>query len=248
MSSSLQRNGRVGFSFLVYTVSKNALVPVRKRPWHAWLPVGYGVSVSIRHFHLRQRRLGEDFILLNHTVLVEQERGERVHLVRLERAFLLEGHAAIDVVPNDRRVRRMQRHYISRSNAWRKAWRRALHRRFGLDQHGSKAARTLRSVAHRAFLGVNRRALFCRSLPRWKILPVRADGDILGANLIGRRGLSDAIGRRLGPRSATRAQNQRRKQGFKSHCARSHRRLPATAESCCPSLGRRESCNGPPAP
>jgi hypothetical protein len=105
---------------------KHRLVPVRKRPWHAGLPVGYGVSVSIRHFHLRQRRLGEDFVLLNHTVLVEQERGERVHLVRLERAFLPEGHAAIDVVPYDRRVRRMQRDYTSRSNAWLKAWRRAL--------------------------------------------------------------------------------------------------------------------------
>ena len=75
------------------------LVPVRKWPWHAGLPIGYGVSVSIGHFHLRQRRLGEDFILLNHTVLVEQERGERVHFVRLERAFQHEGHAAIDVVP-----------------------------------------------------------------------------------------------------------------------------------------------------
>src|SRR5580658_2601746 len=116
---------------------KHRLVPVRKRPWHAWLPVGYGVSVSIRHFHLRQRRLGEDFILLNDTVLVEQERGERVHFVRLQRAFLPEGHAAIDVVPHDRRVRRMQRHYISRSNAWLKAWRRALRSRFGLDQHWS---------------------------------------------------------------------------------------------------------------
>src|ERR1700733_8628543 len=85
---------------------KNGLTPVRKRTFHAWLPVGYGVSVSIRHFHLRQRRFGEDFILLNHTVLVEEEGGERVHFVRLERAFLLEGHTAIDVVPYDRRVRR----------------------------------------------------------------------------------------------------------------------------------------------
>src|SRR5271154_2562749 len=191
---------------------KHGLVPVRKRPWHAWLPGRYGVSVSIRHFHLRQRRLGEDFILLNHTILVEQERGERINLVRLERAFLPEGHTAIDVVPNNRRVRRMQCHDTSRSNAWLKAWGRALHRRFGLDQHRSKPARTVRSVAHRAFLGVNRRALFCRSLPRWKILPVRADGDILDANLLGRRRPSDAIVRRLGPRSATRAQNQRRKQ------------------------------------
>src|ERR1700733_1801701 len=112
---------------------KNELTPVRKRPFHAWLPVGYGVSVSIRHFHLRQRRLGEDFLLLNYTVLVEQKRGERVHLVRLERAFLLEGHAAIDVVPDDRCVRRVQRHYFSWCNAWREAWRRALHRCFGLD-------------------------------------------------------------------------------------------------------------------
>src|ERR1700722_15762088 len=174
--------------------SRNRLVPVRKRPWHAWLPVGYGVSVSIRHFHLRQRRLGEDFILLNHSILVEQERGERVHLVRLERPFLLEGHAAIDVVPYDRRVRRMQRHDTSRSNAWLKARRRALYRGCGLDQHRSKAARTALSVAHRAFLGVNRGALFCRSFPRWKILPVRADGNILGANLLGRGGPSDAIG------------------------------------------------------
>ncbi len=54
---------------------------VGKGPWHAWLPVGYGVSVSIRHFHLRQRRLGENFLFLNHTVLVEQEGGERVHLM-----------------------------------------------------------------------------------------------------------------------------------------------------------------------
>ncbi len=66
--------------------------------------------------------------------MVEQERGERVHLVRLERAFLPEGHAAIDVVADDRRVRRMQRHDIERSNAWLKAWRRVLYRRFGLDQ------------------------------------------------------------------------------------------------------------------
>src|ERR1700722_11500457 len=128
------------------------LVPVRKGPWHAWLPVGYGVSVSIRHFDLGQCRLGEDFVLRNYTVLVEQERGERVHLVGLQRAFLPEGHAAIDVVPDDRRVRRMQRHDISRSNAWLQAWRRALRRCFRLDQHGSKTAGTVLSVAHRAFL------------------------------------------------------------------------------------------------
>src|ERR1700692_4634088 len=127
---------------------------------------------------------GGVFILLKQTVLVEQEGGERVHFVRLERAFQHEGHAAIDVVPDDRRVRRMHRHDTSRSNAWLKAWRGALHRRFGLDQHRSPPARTVRSVAHRAFLGENRRALFCCSLPRWKILPVRADGDILGANLL----------------------------------------------------------------
>src|SRR5580704_6384551 len=168
---------------------KHRLVPVRKRPWHAWLPVGYGVSVSIRHFHLRQRGLGEDFILLNYAVLVEQEGGERVHFVRLERAFQHEGHTAIDVVPDDRRVRRMQRHDTSRSNAWLKAWRRALQWRCGLDQHRSPPARTVRSVAHRAFLGENRRALLCRSLPRWKILPVGADGDILVPNLLGRRRL-----------------------------------------------------------
>src|SRR5258708_26933532 len=106
----------------------------------------------------------------------------------------------------------MQRHDTSRSNAWLKAWRRALHRGCGLDQPRSPTARTVFSMAHRAFLSENRRALFCRSLSRWKILAVRADGDILGANLPGCRRPSDAVGRRLGPRSAARAENQRRKQ------------------------------------
>ena len=44
-------------------------------------------------FTCGKRRLIENFVLLNHAILVKQKRRERVHLIRLERTFLPERHA-----------------------------------------------------------------------------------------------------------------------------------------------------------
>ena len=47
------------------------LLLIREWSWHPRLPLRYGGSVPIRHLHLRQRRLIQDIVLLNHAVLVK---------------------------------------------------------------------------------------------------------------------------------------------------------------------------------
>src|SRR6185436_10263834 len=63
------------------------------------------IGVVIRHHDLRQALRVEDLLVaLDHVVPEEQERRQRVDLVRLEASLPAEGHAAVDVVPHHGRV------------------------------------------------------------------------------------------------------------------------------------------------
>ena len=56
-------------------------------------------SGLIRHLDLRQILGVHDLVFLDHVVLEQQEGGEGVHFIGLERPLFSEGHAAIDVIP-----------------------------------------------------------------------------------------------------------------------------------------------------
>ena len=56
---------------------------VTLKPWRPVLPGRRkGKSIAIRHFDLRQTLGVHDFVFLDDVVLVQQEGGERIHLVR----------------------------------------------------------------------------------------------------------------------------------------------------------------------
>src|SRR3989442_835482 len=92
---------------------KPGLRLVRKWPRHPMLPIGEHVSITVRHFDLRQILSVDDLVLRNNTIFVEQKGGYGVYLVGFERALFSERHAAVDVIPYRRRVWRMEPHYIS---------------------------------------------------------------------------------------------------------------------------------------
>src|SRR5438477_345792 len=56
-----------------------------------------GKSIAIRHFDLWESLGVHNLIFLNDVVLVEQEGGKGVHLIRAERPLFPQWHAAIDV-------------------------------------------------------------------------------------------------------------------------------------------------------
>ena len=91
-------------------------------------------SLAIGHGDLRQTLGVHDIVLLNHAVLEEEERGQRVDLIGLERALFPERHAAVDVVPHHRRERRVKRHDVVVVHARRETRHRALGRAVAFDQ------------------------------------------------------------------------------------------------------------------
>ena len=66
----------------------------------------------IRHFDLRQTLGIDDLVLRNDAVFSEQKGRYGIHLVGFQRAFFSERHTAIDVIPDGRRVWRMNRHDV----------------------------------------------------------------------------------------------------------------------------------------
>ena len=76
------------------------------------------------------------------------------------------------------------------------------------------------------------------SAPRRELLSCGTDGDIPGTDFLFRRGPSHAIRGRLRQRGAPQEhqEQQKREDSKHSHCVRSHRSPPSTAEWNCPGL------------
>src|SRR5689334_19203113 len=85
---------------------------VTLEPGRPMLPLGWGFhSLTTRHLDLRQTLSVHHFILaLDDIVLVKQKRSQRVNLIGHQRPLFTERHAAADVIPHNRRVRRAHRH------------------------------------------------------------------------------------------------------------------------------------------
>jgi len=78
------RRGGLGTSALRFRLYKGLRVALK--PWRPMLPQGgERKSITIRHLHLRQALGVHDLVFLNYVVLVQQEGGEGVHLIRAER-------------------------------------------------------------------------------------------------------------------------------------------------------------------
>src|SRR4029079_4155306 len=66
------------------------------------------------HFDFRESILVHDLVFLDHVGFPEKERSDGVYLVGGQRTFLVEGHAAVDEVPQHRGIGR-----VSRPESWR---------------------------------------------------------------------------------------------------------------------------------
>src|SRR5262249_2969151 len=127
-------------------------------------------------------------------VYVEQKCRQRVYLIGGQRSLSIEGHGAIDVIPDRRRERRAERQYsfpcpdvgirASRASFSFQNWC------FSLDNP--------RPLASRASLrAIDLRALLRGSTPWREFLSGRADGDIPRTDLLCSRRASHTISRRL---------------------------------------------------
>jgi len=118
-------------------------------------------SITVWHLHHWQT-LGVDHIVLRDEIIqVEQIGRQRVDLIGGEGALCIERHAAIDEVPDPRRVRRADRQYspvFPGVGIWP---------RFEFDQPGSQAVCPRPPVAYRAqFLLIHQLAFRGGAAPR----------------------------------------------------------------------------------
>ncbi len=170
------------------------LVRVAFKPWRPGLPVRQGsVSITDRHLDLRQTLGVEHFVLRDDAVYIEQKRRQRVYLIGGQRSFSIEGHGAIDVIPDRRRERRSKRQY---SFPCPDVDIRASGASFAF-QNGRFALDTRRPMAYRALRAIDLRALLRSSAPWREFLSGRADRDIPRAELLCGRRASHTVSARL---------------------------------------------------
>src|ERR1019366_3590893 len=217
-------------------------------------------SITIRHLDLRQALGVHDFVFLDDVALVQQEGGQRVHLVGSERPLFSQRHAAIDVIPYRRREGRVNPHGVGIVHT-RRETRRHRHGRGRLSAFPAYQCRRMSAGPHRPvashtpFPNVERGAFFGSPLTCRELLSGRADGDIPVADFLCARGPSEAISGRLCPGSLANPKRRRNEhQPTPAHCERSHRRRFSTVERCCrtlePGSRRPEACSSisPPRP
>src|SRR5262245_9559133 len=167
------------------------LVRVAFKPWRPGLPLRQGsVFITNRHLDLRQTLGVEHFVLRNDAVYIEQKRRQRVYLISGQRSLSIEGHGAIDVIPDRGRERRAKRQYSSPSPEL------DIRGSFAF-QNGRLALETRRPVASRALRTIDLCALRRGSSPWREFRPGRADGDIQRTDLLRARRASHTISRRL---------------------------------------------------
>src|SRR5262249_34162483 len=127
-------------------------------------------------------------------VYVEQKCRQSVYLIGGQRSLSIEGHGAIDVIPDNRRERRAKRQY---SFPFPDVDIRAGRARFAF-QNGRSALDTSRPMASRAPLRpIDLRALLGGSAPWREFLSGRADRDIPLTDLLWSRRASHTISTRL---------------------------------------------------
>src|ERR1051326_3347822 len=204
------------------------------------LPVGKNIPVLVRHFDLRQILSVEDLVFRDNSVFRQQVSRNRIDLVRFQRTFLSERHTAIDVVPDNRRVWRVKRHYIVPSDTGLQA-RRQLHRGVSLYQLRSAPFVSAFTVACRTLLGKEFPALLRASASLRKFLSIGTDRDIPGANFFRRWSVSQPIGRRLCPYNQAQSQchhQRNHSQGklTQFHWSHSRPQRSSTAQWCYPYL------------
>src|SRR5690348_5430266 len=141
--------------------------------------------VAVGHLDLRQAGRVNDLTFGNDFVLIQNESRQRVDVARAKRTLLLRWHGSIDVI-------------VNRCGKWPVIRKRPRRRGDGerasaSDQPRSKlAALASRTVARRAFIRKNLRALFGRAASWRKLFPFRADRVVPGLDLILTRSLPDA--------------------------------------------------------
>src|SRR5258706_83254 len=90
----------------------DGLVAVTLKPWCPVLPVGQpAIVIAHRHLDLRQTLSVEDFVLRDHLVHEKQIGRQRIDLIGRESPLPPERHAAMDIIPHRRRIRRGQWQY-----------------------------------------------------------------------------------------------------------------------------------------
>src|SRR5262245_35066834 len=106
------RSHRIGTACAAMRGSQNAcdrwrcpkfreLVRVAFKPYRPGLPIRQGsVSITDRHLDLRQTLGVEHFVLRDDAVYVEQKCRQCVYLIGGQRSLSIEGHGAIDVIPD----------------------------------------------------------------------------------------------------------------------------------------------------
>src|SRR5262245_30088592 len=168
-----------------------ALVRIPLQPWRLRLPIGQTcVVITNRHLDLRQTLLIHRLVFRDHAVDVEQKCRQRVHLVSGQRALAIERHGAIDVIPNDRRVRRAERQDSAAPPEL------GFRTGFRLQLRGP-AFQARRPVASRAsFRAIQLRAFLDGAATRWELGASRTDGNVRGTELFrARRGSNPVFGR-----------------------------------------------------